>query len=62
MAKLKSYLTPVELAERWQISVSHLANMRSAETGPDYFKVGRQVRYSVETIVEYEKRNTVKTS
>lgn len=61
MTKLKSYLTPEELAERWQISESHLANMRSQDKGPNYLKVGRSVRYPVEVIIEYEKKNTVKT-
>jgi hypothetical protein len=47
-------LTPAELAERWQCSPGHLANMRSAGVGPVYLKLGSSIRYRVSDVQTYE--------
>jgi hypothetical protein len=47
-------LTPAELAERWQCSPGHLANMRSAGVGPVYLKLGSSIRYRVSDVQAYE--------
>lgn len=47
------------LAERWNISVRTLRGWRLQKKGPEYVKFGRTVRYSIDTIIEYEKSNTI---
>lgn len=51
---LTQLLTPAELAERWQCSSGHLANMRSAGVGPVYLKLGSSIRYRVSDVQAYE--------
>jgi hypothetical protein len=41
------HLTPVQMAERLNVSVKTLTNMRSLKRGPPFIKVGRSVRYVV---------------
>lgn len=55
----KPWLTPQELAARWQLSVLTLANWRSLGRGPRARKFGRSVRYSVSVVERYEKRTPV---
>lgn len=50
----KQMLTPVQVAERWQVSVQTLANQRSAGTGATYVKVGKSVRYRGADLLAYE--------
>lgn len=52
-------LTPKELAERWDCTVGHLANMRSAGVGPTYLKLGATIRYRVSDLLDYEEIHTV---
>lgn len=49
-------LTTEELAERWQMKASTLANWRNKRKGPKYIKVGRNVRYNLEHIQEFEEK------
>ena len=51
---LAQLFTPTELAERWQCSPGHLANMRSAGVGPVYLKLGSSIRYRVSDVQAYE--------
>lgn len=48
------HLTPSALAARWQVSKGHLANLRSAGTGPAYLKLGGRVLYRLADIEDYE--------
>ncbi|RCV50687.1 helix-turn-helix transcriptional regulator [Marinitenerispora sediminis] len=48
------HLTPKELADRWQIGVQTLANMRSRGDGPAWIKCGRLVRYRLEDVIAHE--------
>jgi hypothetical protein len=48
------FLTPPDLAERWQIPVSRLANWRSEGTGPRYLKIEGLVRYRLSDVEEFE--------
>ena len=41
------YLTPAQMAERLQVSVKTLANLRSSRKGPQFIKAGNRVRYPV---------------
>ncbi len=54
-------LTAKDLAVRWQVSVGHLANMRSAGLGPAYRRLGSAVRYNLSDIEAYERDAFVAT-
>lgn len=51
-------LTPKELAARWDCSVGHLANMRSAGVGPNYLKLGG-IRYRIAEVLAYEESRAI---
>lgn len=53
----KDYLTEKGLAKRWDVSTSKLQKQRSKNEGPSYVKMGC-IRYSLESIKEFEKENT----
>ncbi len=48
-------LLPRELAERWQMSVGHLANLRCTGQGPRYISFGRKVLYPLAEIEAFER-------
>lgn len=54
-------LTPEDLAERWGMTVSGLAQQRSEGRGPKFIKLGRSysspVRYRMADIIDYEDSN-----
>jgi len=43
-----------ELAQRWQISEATLERWRSQRKGPQYLKLGGQVRYRLADVEAYE--------
>ncbi|MDO6453861.1 helix-turn-helix domain-containing protein [Neptunomonas phycophila] len=43
-----------ELCNRWQVSKATLERWRSEGIGPIYVKLGGQVRYRQEDVLEYE--------
>jgi hypothetical protein len=53
------FLTPVELAKRWKMSVNTLNNWRVQKTGPVFLKVGNGLRgkvlYRLDDIELYER-------
>lgn len=53
------FLTPAELAKRWNgaVTVGTLANWRSNSTGPAFQKIGTRVRYSLAKVLEWEAAN-----
>jgi hypothetical protein len=53
------HLIPSALAERWSVSVGHLANLRSAGTGPAYLKLGGRILYRLADVEDYETRARV---
>ncbi len=61
MADVPSLLTPVQLAERWQVHPGSLANERSAGTGLPFVKIGARVRYRLSDIEAYERAALVLT-
>lgn len=50
------HLLPAELADRWRMSVGHLANWRTSGYGPRYIKFGRKVLYPVVEIEAFEQQ------
>lgn len=56
----QSLFTPEELSQRWGKSLSTLANMRSAGTGPQYIKLGKTIRYRRGDVVAYEQQHVRK--
>jgi hypothetical protein len=55
-------LAPPELAARWGCSVGHLANLRSARGGPNFLKLGGNVRYRLADVMAYELSHLVRCS
>ena len=60
MADLALLRTP-QAANLLGVSISTLEHMRSYGIGPDYIRVGRQVRYRVADIHAFLDANTVST-
>jgi DNA-binding transcriptional regulator YiaG len=50
----QTHFTPKQLAERLQISEYTLASWRCKGEGPKFMKFGKAVRYSVESVSEWE--------
>lgn len=51
---MTTVLTEAELAARWCISPKTLERWRSKQTGPEYLKFGKHVRYPLEAVADYE--------
>jgi len=60
MADLVLLRTP-QAASLLGVSISTLEHMRSYGIGPDYIRVGRQVRYRVADVHAFLDANTVST-
>lgn len=60
----QTYLTPAQLARRWDMSVRTLANWRSRRTGPSYIKLsdgrGGRVRYLLASVEQHEAQQAAK--
>ncbi|OQX33409.1 MAG: hypothetical protein B0D91_14455 [Oceanospirillales bacterium LUC14_002_19_P2] len=48
------YLTPSELARRWNFSERSLGVWRVNGQGPRYLKIGNRIRYRVEDVEAWE--------
>jgi len=48
------YLTPEQLASRWQIQKKTLDNWRYQGKGPKYVRIGSRIRYPVDQVTAYE--------
>lgn len=51
----KPFLTPEQLAERWSLPLTTLSQWRWCGKGPDFFKMGKRVRYNLEVIEQFER-------
>lgn len=54
-----TYLSPAALAQRWGVTVAHLANLRSQGREPSYLKPAGRVRYALAEIERIEAESTV---
>lgn len=50
------YLTPQQLAKRWQLSHKTLEKWRYQGVGPQYTKVGKRLLYSLQDVVAFEEQ------
>jgi len=50
------YLTPEQLASRWQIQKKTLDNWRYQGKGPKYVRIGSRIRYPVDQVTVYEEK------
>lgn len=59
MGQAAEYLTPAELAKRWNnaVTTGTLANWRSKGTGPAFAKFGSRVRYPLSKVIAWESVN-----
>lgn len=49
------YLTPDQVAERYQVSEATLKEWRYKGTGPEYVRLGRHVRYPAKALEQWER-------
>jgi hypothetical protein len=49
------FLSTKELARRWKLSTRTLERWRGLCLGPDFMKIGGRIRYTAETIQQYER-------
>lgn len=52
---METYLTPRQVAERYQVSVETLKDWRYHNRGPKYVKLGQQIRYRLHDLEEWER-------
>jgi predicted site-specific integrase-resolvase len=52
----KPFLTPEELSERWSLPLTTLSQWRWTGKGPEFSKMGKRVRYSVEDVEHFEEQ------
>jgi transposase-like protein len=57
MSDQDNYLCEKHLARKWGISFRTLQKWRWRNTGPPYIKIGGRVRYSPESIKNFEEDN-----
>lgn len=57
---MNTFLTEADLAARWCMSPKTLQSWRTKQIGPEYLKFGKNVRYPLETVADYE--NQVRTN
>jgi predicted DNA-binding transcriptional regulator AlpA len=48
------FLTPEDLARRWQISIGTISNWRTKKAGPEFIRIGGLVRYNLEAVTAWE--------
>lgn len=53
------YLSPAQLAERYDVPLETVYGWNKTGSGPDYIRVGRHVRYRPQDITAWEERNAV---
>jgi hypothetical protein len=60
----KRFLTPKEVAERYNNSITTrtLANWRSAGVSPPFTKIGGRILYELHELIEWENRRTVRST
>ena len=51
---MASFLTPAQLATRWNVAITTLSQWRWNGCGPEFHKIGRCVSYAIEDIEEFE--------
>jgi excisionase family DNA binding protein len=49
------YLTPDQVAERYQVPEATLKEWRYKGTGPEYVRLGRHVRYPAKALEQWER-------
>ena len=54
MNEYQALMTQRELCNRWKVSKASLERWQSEGIGPIYVKLGGQVRYMREDVLEYE--------
>lgn len=63
-ARKTSYLTPLQVSERYEgrISVRTLANWRSSGNGPAFSRIGGRILYPEERLMDWEEKSTVNST
>ena len=56
------YLDTSGLADRWLCSKRKIEQQRQSGEGPAYIKIGQQVLYSDQAILEHEAANTFRST
>lgn len=53
LAIIETWLTPDDVARKWDVSLSKLQKMRTHGDGPRYSKFGNEVRYRYASVLAY---------
>ena len=56
-----TYLTQRELAARWRLSHRTLERWRLLKAGPNFFRLGGKVRYSLDDVESFERKRRAET-
>lgn len=61
MTNEAKFLTPAQLALRWNhsVTVATLNNWRHQRKGPDFQKIGNRVLYPLDKVIAWENANAV---
>jgi hypothetical protein len=54
----ENYLTEKDLAKRWGFSVRTMQKRRWSNEGPSYIRIYGRIRYSLEAVENFEKKNS----
>ncbi|WP_417216443.1 helix-turn-helix transcriptional regulator [Arthrobacter sp.] len=54
MQDSKEFLTSEDLAKRYSVSIDTIRHWRKTSTGPRGLKLGRHVRYPMESVLAFE--------
>lgn len=53
------HLSPVELAERYNVPLETVYGWNKQRSGPVFMKIGRHVRYRLADVIAWEKSRTI---
>jgi hypothetical protein len=62
MTIIKASLNERELAGRWSTSIKTLQAWRQQGKGPKYLKIGRAVRYPIDSIEQFESKSLISST
>jgi len=59
---MSKFIRPAQLAERWGVTIGHLANLRAAGEGPEYTKPMGRVLYVLADVERIEAESLVRAA
>ncbi len=59
---VEQLLSPKQVAERWGVSVETVHGWRYQGIGPTFMNIGTRIRYRMQDLIEFERREAEKTA